>query len=508
MDPRRLETLSAAYVEGTLDEAAAAELLAAVEADPALKRALAAQVRTDRLLRASRPGDAEPVIHAIASRRAHFSTRIMARLPKPPSSKPWPLLAALAAAGLLIAVALATRPAAAPTSTPKSAAPEPEPVAEAPKPSPPAEPERLPPGPAPLVVPPPAPLPKPAPAPAPVAPPLPEPPAPPPPAPPAPPTAVAEKAVAALEGGRDLMEGETVAGPAAVRWPDGTRVELSQGGQIRAVGARVERGTVQAVVAKQPAGRAFTISTPSAEAIVLGTRFTLRIDVGSTILDVREGKVRLKRTDGMSVDVAAGYTATAAKGVPLAAKPAPRTLAFQDGVAPDAGYAGTRDTTISQFAPTENRGGDAQLHVYRPVEGMETSVLRWDVSAIPPGSRVLSAELTLYVTGMLTAPGWRIHELRRPWDEATATWKLPWQAPGAQGEGDRGRLAASFAPLSTGSITVTLNEAVVQQWINGPNFGLVLVPAGSSAKWGLEARETEKPERRPRLSVTFLPPIR
>lgn len=505
MDPKRLELLSAAYVEGTLDEAAAAELLRLVEADPELRRDLETQIRADRLLRAARPMDADPVIHAIASRRSGFSTRVMAKIPRRPSpGKPWALFLTLAAAALICVVVLSGRPAPA-----KPAPAAPEPVAEAPVPAPPPVTKRT--GdfvtePAPPPTPIPTPEPKPVPAP---------PPETPAPAPaPAPttipeikPTTVAPKAVAKLEGGRDLIEGDTVSGAAAVLWPDGTRVELSDGGQIRASGARVERGVVSAQVAKQPAGRLFSIATPNAEAVVLGTRFTLKIDGAGTILEVQEGKVRLKR-DSASVDVAAGQTATAAKGVTLAAKTMLRALAFQDGVAPDAAYAGTRDTTISQFEPSENRGADAQLSLYRPVEGMETSVLRWDLSAIPAGSKVVSAELTLFVTGMLTAPGWRIHELRRPFDERGATWKSPWQIAGAQGDGDRGRLAATFAPTSTGPITVALNEAVVQQWVAGQNFGLVFVPAGSSAKWGLESRETARPDRRPRLSVTFYPPIR
>lgn len=305
--------------------------------------------------------------------------------------------------------------------------------------------------------------------------------------------------MAALDGGRDLRDGERIPGPASIRFPDGTRLDWTDGGEVRASGARIERGTVNAVVAKQPAGRVFSISTPAAEAVVLGTRFTLRVSATSTVLEVQEGKVRLKRPDGMTVDVGANHTATASKGVPLAARPILRTLVFQDGVSPDPSYAGTRDTTIAQLAPAENRGGDAQLTLHRPVEGVETSLLRFDLSAIPPGSKVVAAELTLFVTGALAPPGWRLHELRRPWEELEATWKS--SSPGA---GERGRVLGLLAPTATGSVTIPLDEAVVQQWIAGPNFGLVFTPLGGSARWGLESRETARPERRPRLSVSFI----
>ncbi|HEX7896910.1 MAG TPA: DNRLRE domain-containing protein [Planctomycetota bacterium] len=510
MDPKRLETLAAAYVDGTLDEAAAAELLSLVEADPDVRRELLLHIRTDRLLRAARGVDADPVIRAIASRRANFSTRVIARIPRRPGPKPWTLLLSLVAIALLSVVAVvASRPA----PTPPRPAPK-EDVVKIPSPTPEPQPVPVPvPVAAPVPVPVPVPVPIPAPAPVPAPPPVPVPvPGPVPvPAPvPAPPTpTVIEAAVATLEGGRDLKAGETAAGRAAIRWPDGTRVELADGAELselRANGGRLTRGALTATVAKQV--RAFTIATPHGEAVVLGTRFTLRVDASGSFLEVHEGKVRLKRLDGMSVDVAAGLSATAAKGVPLAAKPALRTLAFQDGVSPDPTYAGTRDTSISQLKPAENRGGDAQLMLFRGSEGMETSLLRWDLSAIPPGSRIVSAEVTLFVTGALTAPGWRLHELRRPWEEREATWKSPWQIAGAQGDQDRGRPAGVVAPLVPGSITLPLSEAVVQQWAAGANFGLVFVPAGGSAKWGVESRETARPERRPRLAVTFIPPIR
>ncbi len=513
MDPKRLETLAASYADGTLDEDAAAELLQAVEADPEIRRELLLHVRTDRLLRAARRVDPEPVIRAIDSRRAaHFSTRILTRISRRPPSRPappWILLLSVAALLLLSLAGLLTRRPSPPVARPT-------PIAEKPAPpqsgqmnpvhlsAPPRERTNVPdsfvrpaPAPAPLPVAPPAPPPVPVPLPAPAPEPDPKP-------------TIVETFVAVLDGAtpRNLRDGEQLPGRAVVRYPDGSRLELGEGGELRANGARIEHGTVEAVVAKQPAGRVFTISTPQAEVLVLGTRFTLRVSATSTVLEVQEGKVRLKRPDGMTVDVGANLTATAAKGVPLAARPILRTLVFQDGVSPDPSYAGTRDTTISQLKPAENRGGDAQLTLYRPVEGIETSVLRWDVSAIPPGSRIVSAELTFFVTGALSAPGWRLHELRRPWEEREATWKSPWQIAGAQGDADRGRFVATLAPTSTGSITIPLNEAVVQQWTSGANFGLVFVPAGGSARWGVESRETARPERRPRLAVMFLPPIR
>lgn len=513
MDPKRRELLVAAYVEGTLDEAAAAELLRLVEEDVDLRRELVEHLRTDRLLRAARPVDAEPVLRAIASRRHDFSTRVLARIsrrPAPPS-RPWPLLIALAAAGLLCVVALLASRRPQPPVVAKPPAP-PAPVETRPEPEP--GPAPAPKAPEPRPEPAPLPAPTPAPAPKPVPPPPPPVPAPEPaPAPlvePPPKPTVVQKAVAALEGGRDLRAGESVSGAAALRFLDGSRVELAEGAELaelRENGGRLTRGSLQAHVAKRTE-RAFTIATPHAEAVVLGTRFSLRIDGAATILEVREGKVRLKRADGATVDVGPGFTATAARGTSFAARPILRTLAFQDGVSPEPSYAGTRDATISQLAPGENRSADAQLHLYRGAEGMETSVVRWDVSSIPAGSRIVAAEASFFVTGAQPGPGWRVHELRRVWEERDVTWRSPWQIAGAQGDADRGRFLAPFAPSAPGTVSIPLPEALVQQWIAGANGGLIFVPAGNLPRWGLESRESARPERRPRLSVTFQPPIR
>ena len=505
MDPKRFETLAAAYVEGTIDEEASAELLSIVEADADAKRELARQLRTDRLLRASRSQDLEPVIRALASRRVGFTTRVVAKIRRRPApASRWPFFAAVSAAAVLICIAavFARRPAppaaapiaVQPVPTPERPEPRPEPRPELPRPPAPAAPEPLTiPERAPAPAVPPAETPAPPPAPAPAK------------TPDVPPT-VAEAAVAVFEGVRDLRAGERVAGPGIVRWPDGSRVELAAGadfGELRPNGGRLAQGVLHAQVAKQLRG--FSVATPHGEAVVLGTRFTLKVDAAATALEVEEGKVRLKRSDGMGVDVGPGLAAVAAKGVALAARPILRTMSFQDGVAPEAAYAGTRDVTLAQLSPTENRGGEEQLALWRGVEGVETALLRWDVSAIPAGSRVLSAEITLWVTGAVGTPGWRLHDVLRAWEEREATWKSPWQIPGAAGDADRGRAVGLLSPSAPGFATVPLPEALVQRWVAGGNAGVVFVPLAQTARWGIESREAPRPDRRPRLTVTFAP---
>jgi ferric-dicitrate binding protein FerR (iron transport regulator) len=119
---------------------------------------------------------------------------------------------------------------------------------------------------------------------------------------------------------------------AVVRYADGTQVELDGNTTVERFRdgsgkeAFLARGTIRAAVARQPADRPMILSSPQAQATVVGTRLRLVVDPkASTRLEVEDGKVRLKRTqDGAAVDVPAGTYAVAAKGVPLAAQALPK----------------------------------------------------------------------------------------------------------------------------------------------------------------------------------------
>lgn len=122
---------------------------------------------------------------------------------------------------------------------------------------------------------------------------------------------------------------------AAIVYADGTRAVLSAGTTLSRVWDPrrgkilvLARGTIAVQAVRQPPDRPLVVSTPHAEARVLGT--TLRVTVepgerGSTRLEVTEGKVRLSRvSDRRSVEVSAGHFAVAAAGVELAARPLPK----------------------------------------------------------------------------------------------------------------------------------------------------------------------------------------
>jgi hypothetical protein len=101
--------------------------------------------------------------------------------------------------------------------------------------------------------------------------------------------------------------GLMTAGPdshAALVFPDGTSLELEGDSSLlqaqvsRGKEAFLARGRLAAVVTAQPAGRPMLISTPHAQARVVGTRFTLIADRRSTRLEVQEGGVEIARVGG------------------------------------------------------------------------------------------------------------------------------------------------------------------------------------------------------------------
>ena len=144
-------------------------------------------------------------------------------------------------------------------------------------------------------------------------------------------------------------------------------------------------------------------------------------------------------------------------------------------------------------------------------------LLQWDVSAIAPGSRVTYVSITLNVTKASAIDAYRIYEMKRHWEEGTATWTLyadgaPWDAAGADGVDDRGG-----APLGTvgtteaGRFVYNLNEAglaLVQSWVDDPgaNNGVILLNyAGAYDGIDFDSRETGDAAARPKLTVEIDP---
>lgn len=192
-------------------------------------------------------------------------------------------------------------------------------------------------------------------------------------------------------------------------------------------------------------------------------------------------------------------------------------MRFQRGALPSSAYNGVRDTYLSQNVPATNYGRDVVLKVSgnEPAgSGKDLStLLRWDVSAIPTGSQVVSVTLKFNVI----TPGAQKYEIFRvlgDWSEIEATWNLatslvPWQTGGANGTLDRGTtVLGTLSSGVTGQVSIKLNSAgiaVVQDWINNPagNFGLIIYNASNRKGLTFSSSETPTVSNRPLLEITY-----
>lgn len=312
MDLERLEELLGRHFEAALAPEEESELAARLSASAEARALTASYMRIEgSLAYLGKAGTLE-------SR----PRRLRRRASPAPSPLPWILGGAVAAAFLVVIALAPTGRVPAPAAETAEVAPEeerkveaarvarlerelrraePEPFRE-PKPPPrPEPPAPAPPARPPGVVEPPA-VPKPAPR--------------------------TEPAIARLEvegsAPQDLPAGTSVETRGVVRFPDGSRLELSGALRDLGRGTLLTSGTLTAVVSRQPAGRPFVLLTPQAELRVLGTRFTLAVTKEGTRLEVAEGRVRLTRlSDKRSVDVGAGQFAVAQAGVELSSRPLP-----------------------------------------------------------------------------------------------------------------------------------------------------------------------------------------
>ena len=135
-------------------------------------------------------------------------------------------------------------------------------------------------------------------------------------------------ATLATTAGAVLRSGDRLAsdGAVALVWADGSRLELGPATQVRVVrpgtgpGLVLERGTLEAEIARQRPGLPFAIATAEARIEVLGTHFIASAQAQRTQVDLFTGVVRMTRlADGGKVILQGMETATIAADTEFAA---------------------------------------------------------------------------------------------------------------------------------------------------------------------------------------------
>ena len=229
-------------------------------------------------------------------------------------------------------------------------------------------------------------------------------------------------------------------------------------------------------------------------------------------------------------------TATISPTASSTTSPGQHTVIFQQGVSPEASYAGTTDVILARdVEPNVNLGGAENLEAFFGDIENRRSLMRWDLSALPASITINAASVELYRYGGDAASNMQLalYRLSRDWAEGTgcdfwpapgyvpdgATWftattGVAWTAPGGDydttadyGYGPNGIVTQITLPAGVENGWIHLDAtAIVRAWIEGsvPNYGLLLRPlSGEYTYHYFCSRNYSTPDLRPRLVITY-----
>ena len=195
------------------------------------------------------------------------------------------------------------------------------------------------------------------------------------------------------------------------------------------------------------------------------------------------------------------------------------TKIFQNGVYPDAGYAGCDDTYIVSGVPNTNYNANGWTEVQKTTTTVRNTLIKFDVSAIPSNAIVVSATLTLVARSRSGTPfNVSTYPLKRAWVESQATWNVystghAWGTAGGTKDGtDIGSKESTAAMPSTGNAVFSI-PIMVQGWVDGSltNNGVNLITdTVADNKWlyGWDSEHATSANR-PSLEVIYrLPSVR
>jgi len=161
------------------------------------------------------------------------------------------------------------------------------------------------------------------------------------------------------------------------------------------------------------------------------------------------------------------------------------------------------DASVNQAAPATPSGAGTTMEVRNQLESARRALVAFDLSAIPVGSTVLSATLSLYATSApASSLGLEVHRPSEPWTEM-----VTWDTQPSVGRSDASISGGTATGWKSWDVT-----AAVAAWVSGsaPNHGFQVKStseaSGFAKTYAFATREAPAPENRPRLDVTYRPP--
>ncbi|MFO0758037.1 MAG: DNRLRE domain-containing protein [Byssovorax sp.] len=154
------------------------------------------------------------------------------------------------------------------------------------------------------------------------------------------------------------------------------------------------------------------------------------------------------------------------------------------------------DAMLSSEKAANNYGASTVNFIGAAAGGVDhfQSLLKFDLTGIPPGATITSANVALSQTNN-GAGTWNAHLITAPWDESTVTWQS------FAGAFD----ATTFKSGSTANPSIVFSVMPqVQAWVNGamPNHGFLLEQPGAF-QTKIKAQEWLVAGQRPTLTVCY-----